>query len=133
MAIVRARTLTPLAARRRSVGALVIAFALVAAHVLADTPTLEALLTKKAIYLRDVRKLPYKMIAAHGPLLTASVDSSSEIRFFYVPVPYAPSGLWHVVLVARGKPNDENNGTIIWPQKSVGRDFGQELRAIYNR
>jgi hypothetical protein len=99
----------------------------------ADTVSLEDLLKRDTIYIRDLKRLPYQLKSADGPVFLASVDKSTEIRFWFKPGVVAAVGLGRIVLIARGAPNDENHGTIIWPKAKVGHDYGDELHALYGR
>jgi hypothetical protein len=93
--------------------------------------TLQQLLTHSTIRVGDLRLLDLKVKSGHGPLLWAAVDETTEVQFWVQPGVAAALGVAKIRLITTGKKGDENHGTIIWPREKIGRDFGQELKALY--
>ena len=93
--------------------------------------TLEELLQRKTIDVRDLRALKLDVRPGHGPVLWAPLDDTRVVWFWCRPGISSALGFGEIVLIAIGVANDENHGTIIWPQSKVGRDYGQELESLY--
>jgi hypothetical protein len=95
--------------------------------------TLSNMLTKTSIQVRDLDALELDVKQGHGPVLWAVLDKKTEVWFWYKPGVLSAAGLGKIVLIATVPSNDENNGTIVWPQEKVGHDYGMELEALYPR
>jgi hypothetical protein len=93
--------------------------------------TLEELLAKKSIRVKDMHKLNMDVKPGHGPVLWAALDAKREVWFWCMPGVSSALGVGKIVLVATVDANDENAGTIIWPKDKVGHDYGKELEALY--
>jgi hypothetical protein len=95
--------------------------------------TLSNILTKTSIQVRDLDALDLDIKQGHGPVLWAALDKKTEVWFWYKPSVLSAAGLGKIVLIATVPTNDENNGTIVWPQDKIGHDYGKELEALYPR
>jgi hypothetical protein len=95
--------------------------------------TLEELLAKKSIRVRDVHKLNMDVKPGHGPVLWAALDEKREVWFWCKAGASSALGVGKILLVATVDAKDENIGTIIWPKEKVGHDYGKELEALYKR
>ena len=93
--------------------------------------TLSHLLAKATIRIRDLDTLNLDVKQGHGPVMWATLDKKTEVWFWYKPGVLSATGHGKIVLIATVPTNDENNGTIIWPQDRVGHDYGKELHALY--
>jgi hypothetical protein len=95
--------------------------------------TLEELLSRKSIRIRDLHKLNMEVKPGHGPVLWAPLDEKREAWFWCAPGVASVLGAGKVLLVATVDANDENVGTILWPKEKVGHDYGKELETLYPR
>jgi hypothetical protein len=97
------------------------------------TTSLVQLMERETIHLSELKELNIDAKQGHGPVWVAVLDDKSEVWFWYQPGLRATLGFGKVVLIAKVKPGDENNGEILWPASKRGRDYGMELRAIYGK